>query len=313
MREAAGFSRRQMLAGAGAAAAAGVLAREAAAAAGKDEAEPFGYCLNVATIRGQKLPLDRQIDVAAQAGYGAIEPWTGDIRRHQQQGGSLADIRKKLTDLGLKVPSAIGFARWIAADEGQRKTALEQMKGDMDVLRQIGATGMAAPPGGAKRPLDLAAAAARYRALLELGDEMGIIPQLELWGPSPLHTVGQAAMIAADAGHPKAALLLDAYHIYKGGGNFAGLRLLGPLAMHAFHLNDYPADPPRETIRDQHRVMPGDGVAPLKSILRTLRDVGFRGWLSLELFNPDYWKKPAAETAKIGIAKMKAAVRAALA
>ena len=303
------LSRRDALLGA---VAAGAIATGASAAA-KDEAEPFGYCLNGATIRGQKLPLDRQIDVAAQAGYGAIEPWTGDIRRYQQQGGALADVRRKLADLGLKVPSAIGFARWIADDEGQRAKALEQIKGDMDVLRQIGATGMAAAPGGAKRPLDLAAAAARYRAVLELGDEMGIVAQLELWGPSPLHTVGQAAMVAADAGHPKASLLLDAYHIYKGGGNFAGLRLLGPLAMHAFHLNDYPADPPRETVNDSHRVMPGDGVAPIGDILRTLRDIGFRGWLSLELFNPDYWKMPAAETAKIGLAKMKAAVAAALA
>jgi len=149
--------------------------------------------------------------------------------------------------------------------------------------------------------------------VLDVGDEMGVVPQLELWGSSPLHTVGQAALVAADAGHPKASLLLDAYHIYKGGGNFAGLRLLGPLAMHAFHLNDYPADPPRETINDSHRVMPGDGVAPLRDVLRTLRDIGFRGWLSLELFNRDYWQKPADEVAKTGLAKMKAAVAAALA
>ena len=59
--------------------------------------------------------------------------------------------------------------------------------------------------------------------------------------------------------------------------------------------------------------MPGDGVAPMKIILRTLRDIGFRGWLSLELFNRDYWRKPAEEVAKTGLAKIKAAVRAALA
>ncbi|MFW6164000.1 MAG: sugar phosphate isomerase/epimerase family protein [Planctomycetota bacterium] len=306
-----GVSRRGLLAGAGALAA-GALSGPAAAAAG-EEREPFGYCLNVATIRGQRLSIDQQAEVAAQAGYRALEPWTRDIRQYHKQGGSLGDLRKKLADLGHEVPSAIGFARWIADDETQREKALEQIRGDMDLLRRIGATGMAAPPAGARRPLDLAAAARRYRAVLELGDETGIVPQLELWGPSALHTVGQAAMVAADAGHPKALLLLDAYHIYKGGGNFAGLRLLGPHAMHAFHLNDYPDDPPREEIGDRDRVMPGDGVAPLGDILRTLRDVGFRGWLSLELFNPDYWRRPALETAKTGLAKMKAVVAAALA
>ena len=82
--------------------------------------------------------------------------------------------------------------------------------------------------------------------------------------------------------------------------------------MHAFHVNDYPAEPPREQLNDSHRVMPGDGVAPMGPILRDLRDIGFRGWLSLELFNRDYWKKPALETAKIGLAKMRAAVAKAL-
>lgn len=305
------LSRRDALL-AGTLAAAGAAVAKAAAAPA-DEKEPFGYCLNTGTIRGQRLGLVKEIEVAAEAGYGAVEPWIGSIRQYQKRGGSLADLRKKIGDLGLKVPGAIGFARWIADDESQRNKALEQMKGDMDLLRQIGATGMGAPPAGARRPLDLLAAAERYRVLLELGDEMGVVPRLELWGPSPLHRIGQAAFIAIESGHPKASLLLDVYHIYKGGSSFTGLKLLGPLSMHAFHVNDYPAEPPRGAINDSHRVYPGDGVAPLKLILGTLRDIGFRGWLSLELFNRSYWKRPALEVATTGLAKMKAAARKALA
>ena len=56
-------------------------------------------------------------------------------------------------------------------------------------------------------------------------------------------------------------------------------------------MNDYPADPPRETITDGSRIYPGDGVAP--SALHDLHDIGFRGVLSLELFNRDYWKQDA--------------------
>ncbi len=36
-------------------------------------------------------------------------------------------------------------------------------------------------------------------------------------------------------------------------------------------------DPPRETIADKNRVYPGDGVAPLGEILRTLFANGFEG------------------------------------
>ena len=56
--------------------------------------------------------------------------------------------------------------------------------------------------------------------------------------------------VAIESGHPKACLLPDVYHIYKGGSDFAGLGLLSGSAIQVFHVNDYPADPPRETIND---------------------------------------------------------------
>ena len=75
-----------------------------------------------------------------------------------------------------------------------------------------------------------------------------------------------------------------------------------------FHLNDYPADPPRETISDRDRVMPGDGAAPLDQIIQDMAAMNPHMVLSLELFNPNYWKQDALEVAKLGMAKMKAAV-----
>jgi len=39
----------------------------------------FTYCLNTSTLQGQQLSLPRLIDIAADAGYGAIEPWIGDV------------------------------------------------------------------------------------------------------------------------------------------------------------------------------------------------------------------------------------------
>jgi sugar phosphate isomerase/epimerase len=75
-------------------------------------------------------------------------------------------------------------------------------------------------------------------------------------------------------------------------------------------MNDYPAMPGRADIRDEHRVYPGDGVAPLADILRDLRRIGFRGTLSLELFNRTYWRQDAFEVARTGLEKMRAVVRA---
>ena len=92
----------------------------------------------------------------------------------------------------------------------------------------------------------------------------------------------------------------------------SGLRLLRNTAVHCFHLNDYPADPPRDRISDAQRVYPGDGVAPLDTLFRELREMNYQGVLSLELFNRDYWKQDALTVARTGLEKMRAAVRKAL-
>ena len=78
--------------------------------------------------------------------------------------------------------------------------------------------------------------------------------------------------------------------------------------IHCFHINDYPDDPPRDTIADKDRVYPGDGVAPLDDIFQTLATNGFQGALSLELFNPTYWSQDAEEVCRTGLAKSKEAV-----
>lgn len=279
------------------------------------EAVPFRYCFNTSTIRGQKLSLNEEIDVTAKAGYSAIEPWVDKIHQHERNGGDLKDIHKKVSDLGLTVESAISFSRWVIDDDAERAKGLEQVKRDMDVLARIGGKRIAAPPSGATRQpgLDLMKAAERYRALLELGDQMGVVPQVEVWGSSKnLYRLGQSMFVVIESGHPKACLLPDVYHIYKGGSNFNGLKQLSAQAIQVFHLNDYPADPSREMISDLDRVMPGDGIAPLSQILRDLHANGSRAVLSLELFNPAYWKQDPLEVAKIGLAKMKNAVGKAL-
>ncbi|HKD37468.1 MAG TPA: sugar phosphate isomerase/epimerase, partial [Pirellulales bacterium] len=103
------------------------------------------------------------------------------------------------------------------------------------------------------------------------------------------------------------------YHLYKGGSNFSGIRLLSGAALPVFHINDYPADPPRETIDDADRVYPGDGVAPLGELFRTLDAIGFRGYLSVELFNPSYWKLPPETVARQAIEKTRQAMNRAFA
>lgn len=309
------MKRRDFLAAsASAGLAAATLDPSRSSAAAADPSAPQGgrvrTCLNTSTLRGQKLTVPEQIRVTAEAGYDAIEPWMRDLQQYVDSGGKLSDLRKQLDDSGLTVESAIGFAKWIVNDDQQRAEGLETAKRDMALLVEIGGKRIAAPPIGAHgkgddRP-DLATIAERYRELLEVGAAEGIVPQLELWGFSPtLSRLGELAYVASEAGHPDACVLPDFYHIYKGGSDFAGLSMIEASRMHVFHINDYPADPPRQTIGDKDRVYPGDGVCPLKPIIAELVANGFDGYFSLELFNPQYWQQDAALVAKTGLEKMR--------
>ena len=278
--------------------------------------EPFGYCLNTSTVRGQELSLPDEIRLAAAAGYTGIEPWIREIDAYLAEGGSLPDLRKVLDDEGLSLEGAIGFFEWIVDDDSRRADGLEEARRNMDIVAQLGGSGLAAPPFGAIEvpDLDLRRAAERYRTLIELGRGLGVVPYLEVWGFSKCLTrLSEAAFVLVECGEPDGSILADVYHLHKGGSLAGGLCHLNGASMHVFHVNDYPAEPARDQIKDEHRVYPGDGVAPLTAILRTLRDTGFTGMLSVELFNPAYWQQDAAQVASTALAKTRQAVRSALA
>ena len=155
--------------------------------------------------------------------------------------------------------------------------------------------------------------AERYRQLCELGRQFGIVPEVEVWGFSKcLSRLGETAFVALEAAHPDATILPDIYHLHKGGSGFEGLKLLSSRAVQILHVNDYPAEPPRATIADKDRVYPGDGVAPMTDILKSVIRPDRPIVLSLELFNPEYWKQDALQVAQTGLEKTKAAVAKAV-
>lgn len=277
--------------------------------------EPFIFCLNTATIRGQKLGIEKEIELAAKAGYTAIEPWIDSLDQFVKSGGKLSDLKKRLSDSGVTVESAIGFPQWIVDDEARRAKGLDQAKREMDMVAQIGGKRFAAPPAGATDVpgLDLLKAAERYRALLEASEDSGVVPQLELWGFSKnLNRLGECVGVAIEAAHPKACVLADVYHLYKGGSDYHGIGLLGPKAIHVLHMNDYPAEPAREKIDDSFRTYPGEGIAPIEAILRALHNTGGQKVLSLETFNRKYWAEDPLTVLKTGLQKMKAAAAKSL-
>lgn len=276
----------------------------------KKKESQFSYCLNTSTIMGQKPGLIGYLDIATKAGYDGVELWIRDIQEYLAAGNSVTGLKKYLGDSGLKFENAIGFAPWMVDDDEKRKAGMVQMEQEMELLASLGCTRVAAPAAGVSAPLDLFKAGERYKALLDLGRKIGVMPQLEFWGAFPFfHHLGQVLMVAAVANDPDTRILPDVYHLFRGGSGYDGLKMLNGEAIEIFHMNDFVATIPREDQADKDRVYPGDGAAPMKVILTDLKNMGGNKVLSLELFNQDYWKQDALTVAKTGLEKMKKLVK----
>ena len=274
---------------------------------------PFTICLNMSTIRGHKLGFVKELEVASKAGFKSVEIWVETLQTYLKTGATTADARKVLADTGIKVENAIGFAPWIIDDDAARAKGLDQLKHEMEMLAEVGCKRVATPPVGAQAPgspkIDLYKAAERYRAILELSDKTGVVPQLELWGFSPnLNRLSEVMFIAIESGHPSARVLLDIYHLFKGGSGNVSLPLVGKPAIEVFHVNDYTADFTKEKITDADRVFPGDGVAPIRDTLKLIKRTDRPIVVSLEVFNKLYYAQEAQTVANTSMAKMKAMV-----
>ncbi|MDP3072928.1 MAG: sugar phosphate isomerase/epimerase family protein [Opitutaceae bacterium] len=273
---------------------------------------PWPISLDTSTIRPASLR--DKVRIAAKAGYDAIEPWEWDLAPFEQQGGDLRELGREIRDLGLTVPSVIGLWNAIPETREAWEASLEATRNRMRMAAAIGAQHIQVVPGPRHQIVDLKWAAARYRDLLEIGiNEFNLIPAmvfLKLW-KLPVR-LGEAAAIALDADHPKAKIIPDVYHMHIGGSGFHSLKHIRGDFIAIFQFNDAPNTPSIDQLTDEHRIYPGDGILPLTQCLRDLHAIDYRGCISLELYNPNYWKEDLQQVAETGLRKTLAVIHAAV-
>ena len=268
----------------------------------------FKYCLNTSTIRAEGATVLNAIDTAADAGYEGLEPWIEELDQWVQTGGDLQAVKKKAVSRGIQIVNLIAFPEWAVPEDDRRKAGLEEMERCLQMAQELDCPLLAAPPFGIHdRVVDLKKVPARYAAVLDLAAKYGVTPVLEYWGISKtLGTTGEALFIASECGRPGVKILADVYHMWKGSGHHRGFEHFGPSVLGLVHVNDYPEVPSRDAITDADRVYPGDGLADWKQIALNLTAIEYDGYLSLELFNENYWERGPEAVSREGLAKLRA-------
>ena len=234
-------------------------------------------------------------NTSAGAGYrGSLEGWARAGIRHVELNAGLVDqfletdtmaaARRVLTDNGLTPVSGSVGVGGLWEPNPDHAAALETLRRRCEMFAELGLEKVYGSTGanGTFSETDYDAAVGNVRQAGEVASEFDLQMMVEFIRNSAfISTLTTTLRLTRSAGNVQP--MLDFYHFLTGLSQLGDLDLIRPGEIAHVHFQDVP-DLPRELLTGQTRAIPGTGIAPLTHVLRTLRDKGYAGPLSVELF-----------------------------
>ena len=257
--------------------------------------------LNGATT--MKADLETDIRIAAEAGYEYLEIWAAKLRDFLEY-RSLDELRDLLAAFGLRPLSInalenVTFQSPLIYRELQAECARLCEQASALGCRFLVVVPSPLPPGGASHDEIKRESIEKLQSYLTIAKRHGVGLAFEFLG-EPNCSVPDLALgyeIVEQINDPDLGLVLDTFHFYAGGSRVEDLYQVDPEKLFVVHLNDA-EDLPKASLRDEHRLLPGQGVIPLQEILTGIQAIGYQGVYSIELFRPEYWEWDPAHLAR---------------
>ncbi|MGH8633829.1 MAG: sugar phosphate isomerase/epimerase family protein [Burkholderiales bacterium] len=243
-------------------------------------------------------PLAGALRAAKAAGWNAVELRRVDFTRCFDAGTTNEQVLGLVRASGLKV-ACVGTEYGLIFAKGEEKKRL--LKALDETCANAVALGcdlvMIAPgqnPSGTLRE-----GAANFREGGEIAKAHGVRLALEFNSQHEvINRLEAGREIVALADHPNCGLLFDAYHLERSGGGGRGFEDVAPGEIFAFQYSDVPAGPAAAAKRPTDRLPPGKGIVRWREVFELLLEKNYRGYLSYEAPNPEYWSQPPEEVAR---------------
>ena len=245
---------------------------------------------------------------AGEYGFGSVDIDAKALIDSLGEEGAQSLLRESGVTLG-----AIGLpVEWRKTDEKFRK-GLPALAAAAAAAASLGGTRCVTyilPSTDEPAARFMAQAVTRLRTCAELLGAYGIRLGLEFVGPHHLRTAWSNPFIwtledtldfAAAIGLPNVGLLVDAYHCHTTGIGAAELSRLQASQIVHVHINDA-KDLPVEEVRDNDRLLTGEGVIDLKGFIGALRAIGYEGPIAQEVLT----RQPPEEDPEQLIARSRA-------
>lgn len=250
------------------------------------------------------LSLDREIDVAAEAGYSGIEIFVPKLTPFLEKFG-VDELKRRLQEKKLLPLSMNGIENVNLRPLEEFIAITEECRWLSDVSRMIGCPTIVVVPS--PRPDGMSweqikeETESALQQLADVASPFGVKLAFEFLAPAncSVRTLGQAWEIVQAIERDNVGLVFDTYHFHVGGSNWDSLAQLDIERLHIVHINDA-EDLPLEQLTDGHRLLPGEGIFPLSRMVSRLYARGYDGAYSLEVMRPAYRERDPLEYAKAG-------------
>ncbi|MCR0981317.1 bifunctional sugar phosphate isomerase/epimerase/4-hydroxyphenylpyruvate dioxygenase family protein [Roseomonas populi] len=245
--------------------------------------------------------LPDKMEAAASAGFQGVEIFEQDLLTHD---GPPEGIRAMAEDLGLAITIFQPFRDFEAMPEPQRRRNMDRAERKFDVMQALGTDLVLVCSNVQPAAMDdPARAAADLREMAERAAARGLRVGYEAlaWGRH-VNRWRQAWDIVRRADHRALGLILDSFHTLSLGDTLDGLAGEVPGDRIAFvQLADAPRLSMDVLSWSRHfRDFPGQGELPIAEFAREVLRAGYRGPLSLEVFNDEFRAAPARRIARDG-------------
>lgn len=254
------------------------------------------------------MPTSFAEDVAAYAGAGcdAMEVWLTKLENHLNE-HSIEDTRRLLADKQMRLVAAAYQGGLLLSQGEQRKLHFDHFRRRLELCEQFGIPTLLVVADFIENvdATSLGRAVVSLTQAAQWAAGFKVRLALEFRGSSRFCSSLDTALALIDqCGEPNVGVNLDVFHYYTGPSKFEDLNLLTVDNLAFVQVCDL-AGVPRELAGDSDRILPGDGDFQLEPIVRKLRDIGYDGYVSLELMNPTLWQTKPAQVAEVGMAALK--------
>ncbi len=245
------------------------------------------------------------VEAFAAGGCHALEVWLTKLETHLES-HSVAETRKLLEDHQTTLAAASYQGGLLLSQGEQRKAHYDHFKRRLDLCQtfHIPSLLIAADFVGETEKTNLSRAVVSLTQAAQWASAFDVRLALEFRGSAAFcSSLDTALSLVAACGESNVGVNLDVFHYYTGPSKFDDLSLLTRQNLAFVQVCDL-AGVPRELAADGDRIFPGEGDFRLGQIMGRLREIGYEGYVSLELFNPVLWQTPAKQLAELGMAAL---------